>query len=154
MKKIKFIGYEKEVQAQVEIFDTNIVVVVFHNGYSEFQEYLANGFYADGEDFSDFKTVYKIQDNSIFFSNDDSVFDNTIPDDAKEQMRINEVQLEIYRLKKELAATDYYFVKTLENQILGKEAEYTQEFLQQISAERELVRTKINQLELEIMPQS
>lgn len=151
MKKINFIGYEKEVQAQVEIFDTNIVVVVFDNGYSEFEEYLANGFYADGEDFSDFKTVYKIQDNSIFFSNDGSVFANTIPDDVKEQMRTNELQSEIDNLKKELATTDYYFIKTLENQLLGKDAEYTQEFLQQISAERELVRAKINQLELELI---
>ena len=88
-------------------------------------------------------------------SNDGSVFVDTTQypteEEIAERLRVHTINAKIGTLKTELASTDYYFIKTLENQILGKDVEYKQEFLQQVSAERESVRAKINQLEADVV---
>ena len=153
MHKIRLIKTDIILDAEFEVFDENIIILTFPS-IRPTNDSFSCGVTIDNLDYSQFNTIYKIQGDSVCLSNDGSVFVDTkkypTEEEIAEQLRVCTINTNIDTLKAELATTDYYFVKTLENQLLGKDDEYTQEFLQQISVERELVRAKINQLETQI----
>lgn len=153
MDKIRLIKTDTIIDAEFEVFNETLVILTFPSTLPTIDSFI-DGFVIGELDYSQFNTVYKIQGDAVCLSNDGSVFVETkkqlTEEEIAEQLRVGNINAKIDILKTELASTDYYFVKTLENQLLGKNAEYTQEFLQQISEERELIREKINQLELEL----
>lgn len=57
---------------------------------------------------------------------------------------------EIEQLKQQLAKTDYIITKSNEYKLVGKPDPYTQEELMQLSDEKDLIRDKINELEVEL----
>lgn len=157
MDKIRLNKTDIIVDAEFEVFNENIVILTFPSTIPTIDSF-SDGFVIGKLNYSQFNTVYKIQGEAVCLSNDGSVFVETkkqlTEEEIAEQFRVCNINAKIDTLKTELASTDYYFVKTLENQLLGKNAEYTLEFLQQISEERELVRAKINQLELDVVKQN
>jgi len=63
---------------------------------------------------------------------------------TKQKIEIDNQKAEIVTLKKQLEETDYQIIKSSEYQLLGLEAPYN---LEELHAERQALRDKINELE-------
>lgn len=106
----------------------------------------------DGWDYSEFITVYKEVDSGAQFSNDGSVYIEPvipIPTDEElaemeERERIANIKNEISELKAKLDASDYKVIKCFECSMVGEEMPYD---VQEIHAERQTIRDRINELE-------
>ena len=95
----------------------------------------------DGWDYSEYTTIYREVEGDIQFSNDGSVYTEQIePVPTAEELAENE----ICDLKAQLEATDYKVIKCMEYSINGLELPYD---MQEIHAERQSIRDRINELE-------
>ena len=63
---------------------------------------------------------------------------------TKTDIEVEKQKQEIVALKSQLAETDYKIIKSIENQLLGLEVPYN---LEELHAERQALRDKINELE-------
>lgn len=61
---------------------------------------------------------------------------------------------EMLTIQHELAKTDYIFSKCKEYEVVGKPQPYTQEFLNQLSDEKDKLRDRYNALEVELNAQN
>lgn len=94
-------------------------------------------------DFSDFNTVYKVDGDSITYSNDSSVYEETVQPTEEELEKIK-LQEQMTTLKQELSNTDYQAIKYAEGW-------FTDEEYSPIKAEREGLREKIRELEEQLI---
>lgn len=93
-------------------------------------------------DFSDYNTIYKVEGNSVTYSNDGSVYKET-PQPTEEELKEQNILNEISTLKQELAKTDYQAIKYAEGW-------FTDEEYAPIKAMREEIREKIRYLESQL----
>ena len=106
----------------------------------------------DGWDYSEFITVYKEVDSGAQFSNDGSIYvEPIIPTPTAEELaemeereRIANINNQISELKAKLDASDYKVIKCFECSMVGEEMPYD---VQEIHAERQTIRDRINELE-------
>ena len=106
----------------------------------------------DGWDYSAYTTIYREVEGGIQFSNDGSIYTEPIEPvptaeelaEIEERKRVATIQNEIADLKSQLEATDYKVIKCMEYSINGLELPYD---MQEIHAERQALRDRINELE-------
>lgn len=69
--------------------------------------------------------------------------------DLSENLKaLRDTENQIATLKDKLVETDYIFIKVSEAQILGGQAPYSDEYLADVSDERNKIRAEINRLEV------
>ena len=106
----------------------------------------------DNWDYSAYTTIYREVEGGVQFSNDGSVYIEPIEPvptaeelaEIEERKRVATIQNEIADLKAQLEATDYKVIKCMEYSINGLELPYD---MQEIHAERQALRDRINELE-------
>ena len=172
MAYLKFENSKALVKCDVVPLNGNVIalkfdgpVVVNTSGFSLFLD--ESGEYDIGGDFyKNFTTIYRNDDvtaeyNGYQLSNDDSVYIEEIVNEETEHeytdeeiaareknQKIETINTEIGRLKTELQTTDYIFVKSYEQSIVG---ESTDEYdFVALHNERQKIRDEINELEQQL----
>lgn len=165
MVKVKFIKTSEMIEVGFRIVNKNIVELQGKIPRNEngFNVYSRNNVLL-GE-YQEYKTIYKVTDNGIQFSNDGSIYVKPVPIPPPEpvppyvpteeelaemarQNRIFEINNQIYLLKEKLQSTDYIFIKCYEASLVGKKVEEYD--LEALHIERQSIREKINALEEEL----
>lgn len=157
---IQYTGSEKFIKADTFWIDNNIVFVKTDTEpkVDGFIAYLRDNKDYPINDFSDFKTLYRVVEDGFYLSNDGSIYvepkeipTKELTDEEKAQKeredRIIELQVEIQTLKDQISETDYQIIKSYEYYLVGKEVEYDIKALHQ---NRQLIRDEINTLESEM----
>lgn len=169
MVNILFGNDSKFVKAKVEKFETQSgsigirLIGEIPNAKSGFKIYSIGKVLI--EDCTSYDTIYRSGDGFVEFCNDKTPYEEpqitepepiVVPELTKEekeeiekQNRIYELQSEISELKLQLSSKDYIIIKLYEMSLVG---ETTDEYnVVALHTEREELRSKINQLEIELL---
>lgn len=103
-------------------------------------------------EFTGYTTIYKSNGNEVILSNDGSIYTEPVEPikpyvPTPEEAAILEAKSEISALKRQIEETDYKIIKCSEYQLTGLEMPYA---IAPLHAERQVMRDRINTLELKI----
>jgi hypothetical protein len=117
---------------------------------SSMELYTSGG--AKCRDLNLYNTIYKTNENTIIFSNDNSVYIEPEPivvyTPTEEELQLIETKSQIANLKSQLENTDYKIIKCSEYQLMGLEIPYD---IAVLHNERQALRDQINALEISIV---